>query len=98
MAFSRYARTPILGFGTQYGTGKAREAIQRAISDGRLSIVKTIVVQGRERLDTLAGAAYGDGRYWWVLAAASNVGWGLQVPPGTIVRIVDLAAVAALVG
>lgn len=97
MAFSRYARSPILAFGSQFGTGRAREAIQVAVANGTLR-VRPIVIRGRERLDTMAGVLYGDGRYWWVLAASSNIGWGLQVPPGTIINVVDLGAVAALVG
>lgn len=97
MAFSRYARTPILNFGAQFGTGRAREAIQAAVASGQIA-TRTIVVRGLERLDTIAGVAYGDGRYWWVLAAASNIGWGMQIPPGTIVKIPDLSQVAALVG
>lgn len=97
MALSRHSRTPVLGFGTQYGTGRAREAIQSAIANGLLS-VKPMVTRGRERLDTLAGVLYGDGRYWWILAASSNIGWGLQVPPGTTINVVDLGAVASLVG
>lgn len=97
MAFSRYSRTPILNFGAQFGTGRAREAIQAAVASGQIA-TRTIVVRGLERLDTIAGVAYGDGRYWWVLAAASNIGWGMQIPPGTIVKIPDLSQVAALVG
>jgi hypothetical protein len=97
MALTRLARTPILAFGTQYGTCRAREAIQSAIASGQLA-VKPMLVRGRERLDTLAGVLYGDGRYWWILAASSNIGWGLQVPPGTVINVVDLAVVAALVG
>jgi len=97
MAFSRYARSPILSFGSQFGTSRTREVIQAAVANGQLQ-VRPIVIRGRERLDTLAGVLYGDGRYWWVLAASSNVGWGLQVPPGTVINVVDLGAVAALVG
>lgn len=97
MPFSRYARSPVLNFGAQFGTSQAREAIQSALASGRIS-AKTIVVRGRERLDTIAGVYYGDGRYWWILAAASNIGWGMQVPPGTIIKIPPLAEVAALVG
>jgi hypothetical protein len=97
MPLSRYSRTPVLDFGSQFGTGRAREAIQSAIANNQLT-TKPMVVRGRERLDTIAGVVYGDARYWWVLAAASNVGWGLQVPPGTILQVPSLADVAALVG
>ena len=96
MAFSRYARTPVLNFGAQYGTSRAREAIQKAIANGTLA-TKPLIVRGAERLDTLAGALYNDGRYWWVLAAASNIGWGMQVPPGTQLNVPNLGDVAALV-
>jgi hypothetical protein len=60
--------------------------------------VKQMIVRGAERLDTIAGVVYGDARYWWILAAASNIGWGMQVPVGTIINIPALPAVAALVG
>jgi hypothetical protein len=40
-----------------------------------------------QRLDTLAGKYYGSSQYWWIIAAASGIGWGLQVPPGTLIRI-----------
>lgn len=97
MAFSRYNRSPVLAFGSQYGTSRAREAIQAAISSGQLR-VKTVILRGRERLDTMAGVIYGDSRYWWILAAASNIGWGMQVPPGTIIQVPDLESVASLIG
>ena len=97
MAFSRYSRSPILKLGTQYGTSRAREAIQSAIKNNQIR-VRPMVVRGRERLDTIAGVIYGDARYWWILAAASNIGWGMQIPPGTVINVVDLAAVASLIG
>jgi len=62
-----------------------------------MPIVKTFTTTGFDRLDALAGVLYGEGRYWWVLAAASNVGWSLQVPPGTIITVPDLRAVERLV-
>ena len=98
MAFSRYARTPVINFGMQYGTTRAREAIQATMANGTLNVTQTIVARGAERLDTIAGVVYGDSRYWWVLAAASKIGWGLQVPPGTIIYVPDLSIVAALTG
>jgi hypothetical protein len=96
MAFSRYARSPRLNFGAQFGTSVAIQTIRTAILDGRLQ-VKTIIIRGAERLDTIAGTVYGDSRYWWILAAASDIGWGLQVPPGTIIKVPDLSDVSKLV-
>ena len=98
MPFSRYARTPVLNFGAQFGTGRAREAIQAAIKSGQLTSTQTYVVRGAERLDTIAGVVYGDAQYWWILAASSGIGWGMQIPPGTLLTVPDLGAVAALVG
>lgn len=97
MPFSRYSRSPVLNYGAQFGTSRAREAIQKAVAAGQIR-TKQVVVRGVERLDTLAGSIYGDGRYWWILAAASNIGWGMQIPPGTIIRVLDLESVAALIG
>jgi len=55
--------------------------------DAGLISCKTHVLESGERLDTLSGQHYGDSSYWWVIAAASGIGWGLQVPPGTVIRI-----------
>lgn len=96
MSFSRYERSPKLDLGAQYGTSRATESIRSAVKAGTLSC-EQIVLRGSDRLDTLAGSVYGDGRYWWVLAAASDIGWGLQVPAGTVINIPDLGAVAQLV-
>lgn len=96
-AASRYVRAPILGFGAQYGTSRAVAAVRAAVRSGALQCRET-VLKGADRLDTIAGAVYGDGRYWWILAAASDVGWGLQCPPNTVVKIPSLADVLALVG
>ena len=98
MPFSRYNRTPQLGLGAQYGTSRAIEAIRKGISSGQINITQEMIVRGRERLDTIAGVVYGDARYWWILAAASDIGWGLQVPPGTVIKIPQLADISALIG
>lgn len=97
MAFSRYTRSSRLNFNSQLGTSRAVDAIRTAIKSGQLP-AKQVILRGAERLDTLAGELYGDGRYWWVLAAASDIGWGLQAPAGTIVSVPDISAVAKLVG
>jgi hypothetical protein len=93
MAFSRYARTPLLNLGEQYGTAVGVTTIRRAIAAGTIK-TREIVLRGAERLDTLAGSIYGDGRYYWILAAASDIGWAMQIPPGTIIVIPDLNDVA----
>ena len=50
-----------------------------------------------ERLDQIAGKFYDDGRYWWVIAAASNIGWWLQVPTGTrLIVPLDLSEIEAI--
>jgi hypothetical protein len=47
----------------------------------------TIELKEKQRLDHLAGVVYNDSSYWWVIASASGIGWGLQVPAGTVIRI-----------
>jgi hypothetical protein len=97
MAFSRYRRAPVLDFGRQFGTSRAHEVIRSAIADGTLPFTE-ITLKEAQRLDHLAGQAYGNGRYWWLIAAASDIGWGLQAPPGTYIRIPDLEIATRLVG
>lgn len=92
---SRYSRGPLVGI-NQFGSSQAVVKIRAAIQAGTLS-VNTITLTGAQRLDTIAGKEYGDGRYWWIIAAASNIGWGLQVPPGTQISIPDLDSVLSLV-
>lgn len=96
-AASRYTRAPVLGFGVQFGTSQATNVIRSAVRSGAIP-VKTITLRGIDRLDTIAGSVYGDGRYWWILAAASDIGWGLQLPAGTVVKIPALGDVLNLIG
>lgn len=60
--------------------------IQRGIELGEIE-VETLTLGGKQRLDTLAGQYYGDSSFWWVIAAASGIGWGMQIIPGTIIRV-----------
>jgi len=96
MAFSRYARAPILALGGYYGTSDAVHNIRLAMANGNLR-TEDIVLKGAERLDTIAGRVFGDGRYAWILAATSDIGWGLQVPAGTVIKIPKLEDIAAVV-
>lgn len=97
MAFSRYVRAPVLALGEHYGTSEAIRVIRSAIKNGKMP-TKELIVHERQRLDTLAGAIYGDGRYWWILAASSNIGWALQVPPGTVLYVPELSDIAQVIG
>lgn len=97
MTTSRYKTTPIIGFGQRYGTSISTSLIRAAIDIGSLSYRETIT-KGTQRLDTLAGEIYGDSRYWWILASASEIGWGLQVPPGTLIRVPNLDDTLELLG
>ena len=50
-------------------------------------------------MDIIAGEVYGDAALWWVIAAASGIGWGLQVPAGTVLNVpTRLEQVTRLVG
>ena len=98
MAIRRYARAPTLEGGTKIGTGRAGITIYTAARNGRLKIERRTIREG-ERLDAIAGQVYGDSSLWWVIAAASGIGWNLQVPPGVVLTIpTDLGQVALYVG
>lgn len=90
MATNRYSSDPRIRFDQQLGAASAVSKIRAGIQRGTVPISGTVIATGADRLDTLAGKIYGDARYWWVLAASSNIGWGLQIPPGTVINIVDL--------
>lgn len=98
MAIKRYSRTPILRSGLQYGTSTAISTLKSAVDAGQIT-VRIQIAAGEERLDVIAGKVYGDSRNWWIIAAASGIGWALQVPPGTrLVIPLDLSQVADIVG
>jgi len=86
MAFSRYNSTPRINMGRQYGTQRSMQAIYRGVQAGLIGATKYVVSED-ERLDILAGQFYSDARLWWVIAAASGIGWNLQVPPGIVLTI-----------
>ena len=97
MAFSRYSRDTRISLGTQLGTANSILLLKNAIRDGLVPIVNQVIATGDDRLDTLAGNYYGDSRYWWILAAASGIGWGLQVPAGTVINVIKLDDALAIV-
>jgi hypothetical protein len=78
-------------------TNRSIVRIRQALNAGILSTT-VFTSQETDRLDVMAGRYYGDGRLWWVIAAASGIGWWLQVPSGTrIVVPTDINQVMGLV-
>jgi hypothetical protein len=97
MAVSRYQKDTIIGAPRRLSTAAAVLRIRQSIAAGLIPTRELVLTEG-QRLDHLAGNLLGDGRLWWVLAATSNIGWGLQVPPGTRLLIpTDIGRVMELV-
>jgi hypothetical protein len=90
----RYEGCPVINNGQNYGTSFSVVSIRNNIKNNNIRILNRIVLQQNQRLDTVAGDVYGNGKLWWIIAAASNIGWGLQCPAGTILLIPDLSDVA----
>ena len=88
MALSRYSfsKKVILNSKTIAGTNRTSSRIHRAVLSGEIIVTNHILQEG-ERLDTVAYDAYKVSSYWWIIAAASGIGWGMQVPPGTTLAI-----------
>lgn len=97
MSLKRYGRTTIYGLGFKYGTSFAITAIRNNINNGNIRVLEEFSLKESERLDIIAGKYWGDGTLWWVIAAASNIGWSPQVPPGTFIRIPNIEDVAKFV-
>ena len=94
----RYQNTRKIAGGRMLATPRAARNLQEAAAAGRLRL-RTRIVKVGERLDVIAGEELGDARAWWMIAACSNIGWGLQVPPGTQIYIpASFAEVKAIVG
>lgn len=96
MAVSRYNRDYTFSLNKNFATAGAVVRIRKAIESGTLRY-ELVTSNEAMRLDSFAASVYGDGRYWWVIAAASNIGWGLQVPPGTELKIPQIEDIMGLV-
>lgn len=94
---SRYTLTPRINFGFQYGTSDTVAKLRSAIANGSVDCT-VLVLKEIIRLDVLAGQYYGDGRYYWLISAASNIGWGLQCPPNTRIVIPNLQQALSYLG
>ena len=84
--------------GGKLQSARAVMLIRRANNFGLIA-VRSIVIKEEQRLDHLAFEHIGDSGFWWVLAALSDIGWALQVPAGTIIKIpLDMSQIKAIVG
>ena len=86
MPIGRYTNNPIAGRG--FSTNSISANIRNAVLTNSISYSTRVLSEG-QRLDTIAGQIYGMGSLWWIIAAASGIGWGLQVPAGTLLSIPD---------
>jgi hypothetical protein len=98
MSVSRYRRTRRLDGGEKLGTSRVSAILFEAARAGRIPCV-TYVLKENQRLDHLAGKHLGNGQLWWVIAACSGIGWALQAPPGTRIKIpTDIEKVMVYIG
>jgi hypothetical protein len=81
MASSRYSRAGVLER-RFFATQQNYKNLLRGIELGLIT-TREIITRPKDRLDTIAGNIYGDGRYWWIIAAVNKIGWGMQVPEGS---------------
>jgi len=95
MSFSRYENDASVSGGKILATNQTLQNIRTGVRNGTISFT-TMIMTETDRLDIVAGRVYGDGRLWWVIAAASGIGWWLQAPPGTrIIVPADLSQIEA---
>lgn len=84
--------------GKKLESAKTVLALRRARD---LGLIKTrkLVLKEAQRLDHIAYEQIGNSIHWWIIAAFSDIGWGLQVPAGTILQIpTDMNAVRVIIG
>ena len=86
MSISRYMLNGKIKQGKCISTSESMTKIFNACENNKINY-EVYILEESQRLDQLAGLAYNSSSYWWVIAAASGIGWGLQVPPGTVLRI-----------
>ena len=97
MTVSRYKNNVRINMGSQLGVSDTVSSLRILIKNGVIPISEQIIATGDDRLDALAGSIYGDASLWWVLAAASDVGWGMQVPPGTVINVIKISDLGKVV-
>ena len=76
----------LLGTKPKYATNDLCTTIYNDCRSGKVKTEQITFNEG-DRLDYLAQKYYNNGLDWWIIAAASGIGWWLQINPGTIITI-----------
>ncbi len=92
----RYTNSTVFDNGTLIGVSNSELLIRDGVINGVIRYDEIILTEG-VRLDQLAAQRYGDPRLWWLIAAASGIGWYLQTPPGTLIKIPNIQDVGKIV-
>lgn len=82
---SRYSFNPIIG-NRYFATSDMIRRVFNAVDEGSIP-VEIVQIDATSRLDVIAFEAYGDSTLWWIIAAASGIGWPSQLAPGTYIRV-----------
>jgi len=85
MALGRYTFVKRLN-GQKISTTDISSKIYFAVQNNQIGF-SVMNLAELQRLDHIAANAYGDASLWWVIASASGIGWTLQCPAGTILRV-----------
>jgi hypothetical protein len=85
MSTSRYTFVPRIN-GEKVATTNITSRIYFACTNNQIAF-SSYDLKDSQRLDHLAAVTYGDGTLWWIIAAASGIGWSLQSPAGTVLRV-----------
>ena len=86
MGIGRYTFTNRFNRGEGISNPRSSSKIFRAVESGQISVTFARL-GGAQRLDSIAYEKYGDPSYWWIIAAASGIGYGLQASAGAYLRI-----------
>ena len=68
------------------GTSRAVMTIRAAVKAGGIT-TKPYTMKEGDRLDIIAHKEYGDGRLWWIIAAANEVHGTMYAKLGSQIRI-----------
>ena len=100
MGISRYKNAKVLTRDNKRFTLSSRVGprVKQQVDSGAITVQTFTLSQG-QRLDVVSANYYGDPSYWWVIAAASGIGWQCQVPAGTVLKVpTSLEQVARISG